>query len=62
MKTILIALFAIVPALAWSGETLQFDSIRLNELAKLGFTQVLESDYIADNEFNNDQKNSHGLP
>lgn len=38
------------------AESLQFDSIRLNELAKLGYTQILDLDYIADNDFNNDQK------
>jgi len=53
------AIFIAVCLLASSviaGENLEFNNIRLNELAKLGYTQILDSDLIVDDAFNADNK------
>jgi hypothetical protein len=37
-----------------AAESLTFENIRINELAKVAYSQIIQADYIADNEFNND--------
>jgi type II secretory pathway component GspD/PulD (secretin) len=39
-----------------SAADLRLDNVRLNELAKLGYSQILDIDFIADNDFNNESK------
>lgn len=39
---------------AATAENLQFESIQLNELAKVGYTQILENDLVVDEFFNAD--------
>lgn len=55
MKKLFLA-FILSSNLAQATDNLNFDSIRLNELAKLAYTQILETDFIADNDFNNDTR------
>jgi type II secretory pathway component GspD/PulD (secretin) len=51
---IFLFIFFCFPSLSYSAD-LSFNSIRLNELARLGYTQILAIDYVADNYFNNDE-------
>lgn len=53
MRVFLIIFFCL-PSFSYSAD-LMFDSIKLNQLAKLGYTQILDVDYVADNYFNNDE-------
>lgn len=52
--------FVLVISSVFSGsvraDDLQFDSIRLNELAKVGYTQILSDDLIVDDAFNADNR------
>ena len=50
-KTVTLAFM--LPSLA-VAESLQFESISLNELAKVGYTQILENDLVVDEFFNAD--------
>jgi type II secretory pathway component GspD/PulD (secretin) len=43
-------------SLTVSAADLRLDNVRLNELAKLGYTEILNADFIADNDFNNESK------
>jgi len=39
-----------------SAADLRLDNVRLNELVKVGYSQILNIDFIADNDFNNESK------
>ncbi len=52
MRFIVLLLFP----LFCSAADLRLDNVRLNELAKLGYSQILNIDFIADDNFNNEPK------
>lgn len=51
-----VGFLALGMSLSVSAADLRLDNVRLNELAKLGYSQILDIDFIADNDFNNEDK------